>query len=132
DTNLWVIQVDARGKLIGQPRRITNWSGSGQCFPHTSADGKRLAVMKVTGHSSIYVGELEANGTRLKAPHPLTLSEDNHSAAAWTLDGRAIVFASDRNGRWEIFKQRLDEDQPELLASDAESNLFNSHVSPDG
>jgi eukaryotic-like serine/threonine-protein kinase len=132
DTNLWQILVDDTGKPNGEPRRITNWSGSVQRNLRTSADGKRLAFLKQTGHNSIYVGALEANGTRLKAPRRLTLSEENDFIGAWTFDGRAILFSSDRNGRWEIFKQALDEEQPESLITDPENDLVSPRLSPDG
>jgi serine/threonine protein kinase/Tol biopolymer transport system component len=132
DTNLWEMRVDGRGRPRSEPRRITNWSGSSQSSLRTSLDGRRLAFLKETRHNSIYVSELEANATGLKGPRRLTLSEGNNSLLGWTFDSRAIFFTSDRNGRWEIFKQGLDEESAELLVTDPASDLDEPRLSPDG
>ncbi|MGA7414122.1 MAG: hypothetical protein WBW33_26855, partial [Bryobacteraceae bacterium] len=96
------------------------------------ADGKHLAFLKGAGHRIVYVGDLEANGTRMKRPRRLTLNEDSSFATGWTFDSRAVLFTSDHNGRWEIFKQGLDEESAELLVTDAKNNLDLPRVSPDG
>ena len=132
DNNFWEIHVDNTGKPKSKPRRVTNWSGSSQRNLRISVDGKRLAFLKQTGHGSIYVGELEANGTQLKTPRRLTLSEDYSFPTAWTFDSGAILFSSDRNGRLEIFKQTLNEEQAESLVTDPKNDLVNPFLSPDG
>src|SRR5262249_34500695 len=68
----------------------------------------------------------------LKGPRRMTLSEGNNSLLGWTFDSRAIFFTSDRNGRWEIFKQGLDEESAELLVTDPASDLDEPRLSPDG
>jgi Tol biopolymer transport system component len=124
--------VDATGKPRSEPRRITNWSGSTQNNLRATLDGKRLAFLKWVEHSVMYLGELELNGTHLKSPRRMTLGEDNNVAFAWTPDSRAVILTSDRNGRWEIFKQGLDEESTELLVTDPENYLDVSKLSPDG
>jgi Tol biopolymer transport system component len=99
--------------------------------PSQHARRKAPRLLKSTGHSSIYVGELEANGTHLKAPRRLTLSDDNNFPAAWTPDSQAILFSSDRNGRWKIFKQ-ASEESADPLVTDPGNNLFSPYLSPDG
>ena len=133
DTNFWEVQVDnVTGKPNSKPRRITNWAGSSQSNLRATADGKHLVFLKQVNHSSVYVGELEENGTRMKGPRRLTLSEDNNSPAGWTFDSRAILFSSDRNGRSEIFKQALDEESAEPMVTDVKNNLYAPRLSPDG
>jgi Tol biopolymer transport system component len=58
--------------------------------------------------STIYTADLEANGTRVSSPRPLTLSEGKNIPSGWTSDNKAVVFISDRNGPMEIFRQPVD------------------------
>jgi serine/threonine protein kinase/Tol biopolymer transport system component len=132
DTNLWEIRVDTRtGKPIGKPRRITNWAGVSASNPSGTADGKQLAVSKYRGQWDVYVGELEANGHRLKNPRRLTLDEHDDYPGGWMPDSKAVLFLSDRNGTWDIFKQALDqaEAQPVVTGPDYKDWPV---VSPDG
>jgi hypothetical protein len=78
DTNLWEIKVDPRsGRPAGKPRQITNWSGFLLVGPNATADGKRLVFGRVNAQADVYVGDLEAGGTRLKTPpRRLTLDDD--------------------------------------------------------
>jgi hypothetical protein len=50
---------------------------------------------------------------------------------AWTPDSKAIFFDSNRNGRWEIFRQAADQisDEPYLQGANDE---FSPKMSPDG
>jgi hypothetical protein len=90
-----------------------------------------LAVTKARAEADVYVGELEANGRRLKDVRRLTLNENNDYPGQWTPDSKAVLFWSDRNGTWDIFKQALDqaEAQPVVTGPDDKSN---PRVSPDG
>jgi Tol biopolymer transport system component len=63
----------------------------------------------------MYVGELKKNGTRLDSPKRLTSSDSINVPSTWTRDSGTILFISDRMGRSQIFKQRLDSDTAELL-----------------
>ncbi|MGA7414123.1 MAG: protein kinase, partial [Bryobacteraceae bacterium] len=132
DNNFWEVQVDGSGKPRSKPRRITNWAGSSESDLRVTADGRHLAFSKRAVHNIVYVGDLEADGTRLKGSRRLTLTDDNSVASDWTFDSRAVLLTSDRNGRWEIFKQGLEEESAELLATDAKHNLTWPRLSPDG
>jgi len=124
--------IDTRiGLPLGKPRRITNWAGSWHEALSNTGDGKRLAFSKSFFHSDVYVSELEADGTRLKSPRRLTLSESNNAPTAWTADSKSVLFSSDRDGRLAVFKQGLDQDSPERLTSGPD-NYFSPRVSPDG
>lgn len=49
---------------------------------------------------------------------------------AWTSDSKAVIFSSDRNGHWGIYKQELNRNSAEtLVTSDAP---LGSRTSPDG
>ena len=52
---------------------------------------------------------------RWKAPRRLTLDTNESLATAWTADSKAVLFVSDRNGTWKLFKQNIDETTAEVL-----------------
>jgi Tol biopolymer transport system component/DNA-binding winged helix-turn-helix (wHTH) protein len=120
DSNLWAVRVDRRGSPASAPRRLTDWAGSRFCGLSASHDGKRLALMKCSFQSNISVGDLEANGTRLGALHSLTHSVANNVPTAWTPDSQAVIFASNRNGPSDIFRQRVDASAPEPVVTGPE------------
>ena len=131
DSNLWEIKIDANtGKTTSERRRLTNWPGSSFSQLTLTGDGKLLAFLKGTTESDVYVGELEEKGTRLKTPRRLTLNERNDWPMGWTLDGRAVLFWSDRNGTWDQFKQGVNDESPELLPGGPERKWY-GRFSPD-
>src|SRR5438270_10977674 len=81
---------------------------------------------------SVYIGTLVSDGTHLVANRRLTLDENENIPTAWTPDSKAVLFSSDRNGRREIFKQAIDQDLPESLASSSSDDLSHPTLTPDG
>jgi len=132
DSNLWEIRVDTRsGQAVSKPRRLTDWIGAHAWHFGGTQDGKQLAVSKLSAQADVYVGELEASGHGLKQPRRLTLDEHNDYPGEWMPDSKAVLFVSDRNGTWDIFKQALDqaEAQPVVTGPDYKEKPV---VSPDG
>jgi len=130
--NLSEIRVDTRtGKAVSKPRRLTNWVGVWAWGISGTQDGKRLAISKANPEADVYVGELEANGRRLNNTRRLTLNENNDYPGQWMPDSKAVLFWSDRNGTWDIFKQGLDqaEAEPVVIGPDYKRLPI---VSPDG
>jgi Tol biopolymer transport system component len=111
---------------------LTNWAGF--CAEHLSAttDGRQIAFQEWAGHASVYVADLQANGTRITPPSQLTVSERWNVPSAWTADSRAVIFSSKFNGEVGIFRQRLDEDTPQPLVTGLESVSDRTPLSPDG
>jgi Tol biopolymer transport system component len=129
--NLWTLKVDSRtGRVNGEPTR-TEWVGPCQWEMSASQDGKKLTFLKSTFQSTILVGELGSNGTLLKPPVRLTLSESIDIPTGWTADNKEVLFQSNRNGRSQSFKQSLDADSPELIGAGLPHTLL-CCVSPDG
>jgi serine/threonine protein kinase len=129
--NLWEILTDLRtGMPSEKPAKITNWSGLIAYQPTVSSDGSRLAMMKWHERIDAYVGDLQENGARLNSPKPLTSSDSNDLPVAWTPDSGAILLTSNRIGRFQIFKQRLDKDTPELLFNGPDDQM-SAELSPD-
>jgi serine/threonine protein kinase/Tol biopolymer transport system component len=131
-SSLWEVGVDTKtGKPRSQPRRIHRWEDGNALVLNGTADGKRLAIQRIDIQADVYVGRLEANGQRLKDLRRLTFDEHDDYAGAWTPDGKAVLFVSDRNGTWDIFKQALDqaEPQPVVTGPDVKQQPV---LSPDG
>jgi eukaryotic-like serine/threonine-protein kinase len=132
DYNLWQIGINSQvGAPTGKPKRITQWEGSFIGQLSASADGKRLTFLKTTSQAQVYLGELAAGGTRLNPPRRLTNDETNNFATAWTPDSKAVLFQSDRNGTWGIFKQGISQDTAEAVVTGVQ-NLSGPRLSADG
>ncbi len=132
EMNLWEVRVDTRtGEPVSKPRRITNWAEALVIGISGTSDGKQLAVSKFSEQADVYVGELEASGHGLKQPRRLTLDEHNDYPGAWMPDNKAVLFWSDRNGTWDIFKQALDQEAAELVVTGPDYKE-KPVVSPDG
>ncbi len=115
-TNLWEIMVDPEtGKPSGSKRQITHWEASQASLQSISRDGSRLVVSKTHIRDDVYVGELKQLGTRMDPPKRLTVSESVDSVSGWTRDSKAVLFSSDRTGKNQIFRQRLEQDTAELF-----------------
>jgi Tol biopolymer transport system component len=133
DENLWKIGIDGdAGTPIGKPKRITQWAGFSLENLSASADGKRLTLRKSTFQEQVYLGELAAGGTRLNPPRRLTNDEANDMPTAWTPDSRAVLFGSDRNGPWGIFKQEMNQDTAEPVVAGSQHNVASGRLSADG
>ena len=130
DSNLWWVQLDARSHPSGSPTRLTSESGFAG-GPSITADGKRLAFFKQTWQPDVYITELNAQRTRVTEPRRLTLDERYDYPYTWTPDGKAILFTSDRDGPFHIFKQAADQATPELLGGGKEQ-LGIPRLTPDG
>ena len=132
DSNLWELRVNSNtGEPAGKPRKITHWSGTAVGSVNASADGRRLAVLKANFQMDVYIGQLEANGTRMKTPRRLTLDERNDLPGPWMPDSKTEIFSSDRNGNWDIFKQAIDQPSAEPLVTGPDDEIAKA-VTPDG
>jgi hypothetical protein len=124
-TNLWELPVDpALGKPAGPPRKLTNWTNFSISGISATADGKQVALLNGRWQADVYVGDLRAEGRELANTRRLTLDESDDYPAFWTPDGQSVVFSSNRNGRFQVFRQRLDQSVPELLSMDSQDAMF--------
>ena len=130
--NFWEARIDAqRGELRGKPRRLSNWAGFCESGLSITADGRRLAFRKSLRQSSVYVADLEANGTQITSPRRLMFTEGWDFPTAWTADSKSVLFFSDRKGRGSIFKQSLEQDTSEPIETGARGAII-PRMSPDG
>jgi Tol biopolymer transport system component len=76
------------------------------------------------------VGRFGADG-KLENPRRLTPDQRYNTPYGWTSDSKAVIFRSDRTGTFALYKQALDQDVPELIAT-GPGNPMMARVSPDG
>jgi Tol biopolymer transport system component len=108
---IWETWADVHtGFARSKPRRLADSAGFEVSGLSATADGKRLAFLKERRYLvSVYVGELQGNGSHIVSPQRLTLSDSLDWAYAWTPDSKSVLFDSNRSGTWDIFKQSLDQ-----------------------
>ncbi|MGH7682555.1 MAG: protein kinase, partial [Candidatus Eiseniibacteriota bacterium] len=133
DRNLWSLHVDSRSGIpSGKPRRITQWQRLSVIVPcGVSRDGKRLAVGALSYQSDCYIGRVAGGDSALQNVRRLTLDSRFDWEPSWLPDNSAIVFASNRNGSEDIFRQRLDSGDAEPVVTGPGDQEVPS-VSPDG
>jgi eukaryotic-like serine/threonine-protein kinase len=102
-TGLFVLSVETR-----ETRRLIMPLGNslGDANPSVSPDGRSLAFIRSPTYivSDLYVMPLSPD---LKpSGEPVRLTSDNRrvNAPAWTPDGRQIIFASNRNGSFSLWR----------------------------
>jgi Tol biopolymer transport system component/DNA-binding winged helix-turn-helix (wHTH) protein len=131
DSNLWFIHIDPSAERTwGQPTRLTNDPGIVASI-NITRDGKKLAYSKHTIQPDVFIAELDPSGTRFSTPQRLTLDERQDYPYGWTPDSKAVIFTSDRNGSFNIFKQAIGTFEPELFIGGKEQ-IFASRLTPDG
>ena len=130
DFNIWSVRIDEHnGHLTGNPMRITSEPG-GIGAISVSTDGKRLAFVRQTLQRDVYLVDLLANGMRLGTPRLLTLDERQDFPYDWMPDSKAVLFTSDRDGPYHIFRQGIDQGAPELVVG-GDEDLTIARLNPD-
>ena len=132
DSSVWTLPLQQYPypRISGSSNRISQGPG----WVHNlsgSLDGKVVTILRGNWGPSVFIGTLAVNGTHLLRNRRLTLDENESWADCWTEDSKAVLFSSDRNGTWEIFKQPIDEPSPEILGS-SEEQLGQPRLTPDG
>jgi Tol biopolymer transport system component len=131
-SSLWIARLDEATGLISRQRRVHDWAGTVSLWQFTaSADGKRVVCLKRSIQKDVYVADLPSHGKPTN-PRRVTLDDSIDVGANWTPDGKALLFFSDRNGSFDIFKQSLDAPTAEPIVSGPDDELGPTAVSSDG
>ena len=132
DSNLWEIPVDnATGASTGPRRRLTQWAGFSFSQLSPTSDGQRLSFLKVSFQPDVYVARWDAKRAAMGNPQRTTFDDRADMPTAWTPDGRDVIFYSDRNGNWDIFKQALGSRLAEPVVATSDDEVL-PRTSPDG
>lgn len=130
--NIWEVRTDpSTSRVSGEPRRLTNWAGFTLRGLSITADGKHIAFIRKADQSDVYVGTLEANGSRLSATHRLTLDDRMDWPGGWLRESNAILFFSDRRGNFDLFRQAIKDRAADEVIADLEEKR-SPQLSPDG
>jgi Tol biopolymer transport system component/DNA-binding winged helix-turn-helix (wHTH) protein len=96
--NIWTSDVDGHN-----PLQLTSFSGELAGTPRWSPDGKWLVFdRRPSDHAQIFM--IDAEGRNM---HALTEGEYENEVPIWSRNGKAVYFASDRTGRFELWKQDI-------------------------
>jgi Tol biopolymer transport system component len=119
-TLVWVDRQGRETPIAAPPRAYA--------FPRISPDGTRIAVTSLDQNTDIWIWDLgHATLTRVTSDPAIDRNP------VWTPDGGHVVFSSDREGAFGLFRQRADgTGDPERLATVSSSLPLPSDVSPDG
>lgn len=113
----------------GPIERITTpASGDEDCYPRFSPDGQTLAFIRYISHGRSDIYTLTKESKQVKQ---LTFDHRNVRGLSWTADGKRIIFASNRQGSYEIQMIGREGGRSQSLPSNTAS-ASEPVVSPDG
>ena len=130
--NVWSLSVDPdAGRLRGTPSQVTAGTGFSYRRLSLSADGQRLAFIREHARDAIRIAELQNGGAKLGVPQELGGDNWDRLFGGWTHDGQAVVFSSNPQEKWGIFKEDLEthNTQPLVVGPD---RYLQPVLSPDG
>ena len=128
--DIYRVPVARNGAPDGVPERVT--TGLGAQTITLSSDGRHLAYAQLRSTANIWSLPVPRTGP-VSAANALALTTGNQIIESMdvTRDGKWLVFDSDRNGRQQIYTQRVAGGEPTQLTTDSLSD-FSPAWSPDG
>jgi Tol biopolymer transport system component len=129
----WKVPVDSvTGRPTAQQKKITNWAGFCLDWPTKTADGKKLVFLEKANRGAIHVSKTKNNSSEITAPKLLSLTDASNQLEGWTVDSHSIIFASDRDRVSAIYRQAIDSDNSERIATGVHDLRSSDAISPDG
>jgi Tol biopolymer transport system component len=108
---IWLAKGDG-----SQQVQVTHFSGPSIDHLQWSPDGRMLAFdARPHGYSDIFT--LECDSAKMGCGQPKPLSMAPAVIPSWSADGEFIYFASNRTGRWEIWRVDLSGGRPLQLTN---------------
>ncbi len=127
--NVWRVSLDI-GRA-GTPEQVTTGPGD-DVQPSVSPDGTRLAFSILGLNSDLWRVPVDAKtGVPTGAPESLIATTREDSRGAWSPDGRAIAFNSDRLGDMNLWLHSIEDGRDRALTSGAGGD-YQANWSPDG
>jgi serine/threonine protein kinase/Tol biopolymer transport system component len=133
DHSLWQLSI-RRGSAekAGKPERLAHWRDFRAVNLAATDDGKHLSFVKSKTWTDVYLAELSTDDRRVLESRRFTLDNQGSSPTGWTPDSQAILFASDRTPRREIFKQSGNSAVSTPIISTPGQDCDDAQFSPDG
>jgi eukaryotic-like serine/threonine-protein kinase len=131
---VWEVKTNlATGAFLGAPRKVASVSDKETTLIGLSAtrDGNRIMILKRSDQNTVFVGDFDRSPPRITTIRRLTLDERTSYPHAWTADSRAVIFESNRNGNFDLFKQYIDRRMPEAIAATPFTEVL-PQLAPDG
>jgi DNA-binding winged helix-turn-helix (wHTH) protein/Tol biopolymer transport system component len=130
DYGVYSIRLDeGTGKATEPPQLITRSEGMIAKL-NSTADSKRLSLLRTEEVTKVFIARFDTRARQFQQPRRLVLDENGNYATAWTADSAAVLFVSNRDGVWRLFKQGIDETTPETVVEAPSITL--PRLSPDG
>jgi serine/threonine-protein kinase len=128
--DIYRVRVSRTGTPVGAPDRLTTGADA-QTFS-LSADGTRLAYASFRTFSNIWALPIPTSGpVSARQARPVTRGRQTIEDVDISRDGRSLVFDSDQNGNFDIYRLPVGGEEPIQLTSDSAAD-FNPKWSPDG
>ena len=118
-----LVWVDREGT-----EQVVTEDKQGYIQPRISPDGRRFAIAVVEDNQTdVWVYDLDSDSLRR-----LTYEGSYNDWPVWTPDGQWIVFTSQRQGQFHIYRKRADGSSGAELLATRQSRSYPSSWSPDG
>ncbi len=128
--DIYRVRVERSGGSVGAPDRLT--TGLDAQSISLSADGAHLAYSSLRTFSNIWSLPIPTVGpVSSREARPVTRGRQTIETLDISRDGRWLVFDSDRNGNFDIYRLPVGGDEPIQLTSDSAGD-FSPEWSPDG
>jgi Tol biopolymer transport system component len=130
---VWQARTDPRsGAILGEARPLGPAEAYFLSQVSASADGSQIAVVRATDLLNIFVAGLSFRGDRISLiePRRLTFAESMDFPHTWTPDGHSMIFESNRNGNYDLYRQRIDQREGQLIAGSPAEDVL-AQISPD-
>jgi Tol biopolymer transport system component/DNA-binding winged helix-turn-helix (wHTH) protein len=131
ESNVWALHIDGRtGEPVGKAERITSGPDA-KPLESVSTDGKRMAFIRTNIVPTVYITEVNQRTKQIGPLQRLTLDELQNRPYEWTPDGKAVLYVSNRDGGFHIFRQDIDSTTPEqVVGAPYSTNIL--RLNPEG
>jgi Tol biopolymer transport system component len=110
-SNVWVVDVDlGAAELMGEPRRLTQWTGANVRELSVTHDCSRIVVLQVRNQADVFVGDLDASGNAFSDIRKLTFDQREDYPGGWAPDASGLLITSARSGDYDLYYRGLGAD----------------------
>jgi len=114
----WAERFDTRtGKRVEKPRQLKNWPRPCMHSPFVTKDGKRIVFLEREDRPTVNLADIAMGNRQIRNLRHFTLSESWDFPSGWTPDSKNLLVLSSRNGPFTVYRQPLDQDSAEQLAT---------------